>query len=634
MRYLKRIINFLLISFMVLTLTSCKSNHTYDLGDFEVDYKTIELDEKYDLGKKFTISFWIETTSAYVGTNILNIRNIDDEVSLLNTTEDDEGQLTGLVLTNKNGMLYLNNDHYLKLKTKNHVAIELNKKYFSLYLNGEKIGEKAFSKSFRGEDLSFILGSDRLSAKITDLKIYDYIDTIELVKNVYASDDCFKYNLSFDENFLNNAKGKIKLPEVDGLTYKVDNEDVAELDGYYLTFYDNDTSKDRELILKATYKGVDKEYRFNIRGNNKEKLLLDTKSVVYNSLNYVISESDFFNTNVNGMDVEYEVISGNTSFVNNHFIKNELANEKEKITVRVNIDNITFEKDVVLLDKYYAYLLAGFTGQAIFPECIEGNEKSFFALSEDLKKWFYIDSISVNVSSGSKRVRDQYLSRDKTGNYLLLGTQGYMHPEIYLANSESINEFKLELKNINHSDKDLHIFANYSWAPEIIYDYENDQYVILYSDTETDNSPIYAVTTKDFERFSYPFIFFDAGFTIIDANVTMLDGEYYLFYKGEDAERYGTLYYAVSNSLSCGSNWQLCDDEITAVYNLEGPYGLKGLDNNNYLFADAFEVAKPYYGLFDSNSKIDMKIIKDLNGVHHYSILKITRAEYEKLMGE
>ena len=29
-----------------------------------------------------------------------------------------------------------------------------------------------------------------------------------------------------------------------------------------------------------------------------------------------------------------------------------------------------------------------------------------------------------------------------------------------------------------------------------------------------------------------------------------------------------------------------------------------------------------------------MKNIKDLNGVHHYSILKITRAEYEKLMGE
>lgn len=380
MKYLKRIINLLLISFMVLTLTSCKSNHVYDLGNFDVDYKTIELDEKYDLGKRFTISFWIETKSAYVGTNILNIRNNDDEVSLLNTTEDDEGQLTGLVLTNKNGMLYLNNDHYLKLNTKNHVAIELNKKYFSLYLNGEKIGEKAFSRSFRGEDLLFILGSNRLSAMITDLKIYNYIDTIELVKNVYASDDSFKYNLSFDENFLNNAKGKIKLPEVDGLTYRIDNKDFAELTDHYLIFYDNDTSKDRELILKATYQGVDKEYRFNIRGNNKEKLLLDTKSVVYNSLNYVISESDFFNTNVNGMDVEYEAISGNASFVNNHFIKNELANEKEKIIVRTSIDDTSFEKDVVLLDEYYAYLLAGFTGQAIFPECIEGNEKNFFCI--------------------------------------------------------------------------------------------------------------------------------------------------------------------------------------------------------------------------------------------------------------
>ena len=631
MKYLKRIINLLLISFMVLTLTSCKSNHVYDLGNFDVDYKTIELNEKYDLGKKFTISFWIETKSAYVGTNILTIRNKNDEVSLLNTTEDDEGQLTGLVLINKNGMLCLNNDYYLKLNTKNHVVIELNKKYFSLYLNGEKIGEQAFSRSFSGKDLSFILGSDKLSAKITDLKLCDYINTEELVN---IDDDSFKYNLTFDDAFLNNAKGKIKLPEVNGLTYRIGNDDVAELDGYYLTFYDNDTNKDKELILTATYQGVDKEYRFNIRGNNKEKLLLDTKILVYNSLNYIISESDIFDTNINGIDVEYEVIGGNASFVNNHFLKNEFANEKEKITVRVNIDDISFQKDVVLLDEYYAYLLAGFTGQAIFPECIEGNEKSFFALSDDLKKWSYIDSISVNVSSGSKRVRDQYLSRDKTGNYLLLGTQGYMHPEIYLANSESINEFKLELKNINYSDKDLHLFANYSWAPEIIYDYDNDQYLILYSDTETKNSPIYAVATKDFERFSYPFIFFDVGFTIIDANITMFDGKYYLFYKGEDVERYGALYYAVSDSLSCGSNWRLYDDEITSSYNLEGPFGLKGLDNKNYLFADAFEVAKPYYGLFDSDSKINLKNIKDLNGVHHFSILKITKSEYERLMEE
>lgn len=616
---------------MVLTLTSCKSNHVYDLGNFDVDYKTIELNEKYDLGKKFTISFWIETKSAYVGTNILTIRNKNDEVYLLNTTEDDEGQLTGLVLINKNGMLCLNNDYYLKLNTKNHVVIELNKKYFSLYLNGEKIGEQAFSRSFSGKDLSFILGSDKLSAKITDLKLCDYINTEELVN---IDDDSFKYNLTFDDAFLNNAKGKIKLPEVNGLTYRIGNDDVAELDGYYLTFYDNDTNKDKELILTATYQGVDKEYRFNIRGNNKEKLLLNTKILVYNSLNYIISESDIFDTNINGIDVEYEVIGGNASFVNNHFLKNELANEKEKITVRVNIDDISFQKDVVLLDEYYAYLLAGFTGQAIFPECIEGNEKSFFALSEDLKKWSYIDSISINVSSGSKRVRDQYLSRDKTGNYLLLGTQGYMHPEIYLANSESINEFELELKNINYSDKDLHIFANYSWAPEIIYDYDNDQYLILYSDTETKNSPIYAVATKDFERFSYPFIFFDVGFTIIDANIAMFDGKYYLFYKGEDVERYGALYYAVSDSLSCDSNWRLYDDEITSSYNLEGPFGLKGLDNKNYLFADAFEVAKPYYGLFDSDSKINLKNIKDLNGVHHFSILKITKSEYERLMEE
>lgn len=350
---------------MVIMLISCKSNHTYDLGDFDIDYKKIEINEKFDLGKQFTISFWIETDSAYVGTNILNIRNNNDEVYLLNTTEDDEGELTGLVLANKNGLLYLNNDYYLKLHAKNYVTIELNKKYFSLYLNGGKIGEKAFSRSFSGKGLSFILGSDELSAKIIDLKIYDYIDTKELVENAYASDDSFKYNLSFDEYFLNNAKGKIKLPEVNGLTYRIDNDNVGELHDYYLSFYENETVEDRKLILTATYQNKDKEYLFNVRGNNKEKLLIDTKTTVYNSLDYIISESDLFDTDINGIEVEYEVVDGDAFFANNHFIKNDLASEKEKITVRVNIEKDSFEKDVILLDEYYAYLLAGFKGGQI-----------------------------------------------------------------------------------------------------------------------------------------------------------------------------------------------------------------------------------------------------------------------------
>lgn len=634
MRYLKRIINIVFISLIVLTLTSCKANHTFDLGDFDVEYNTIEIDEKYNLGKKFTVSFWIETKSAYVGTNILTIRNKNDEVSLLNTTEDDEERLTGLVLINKNGMLCLNNDYYLKLNTKNHIAIELNKKYFSLYLNGEKIGEQAFSRSFSGKDLSFILGSDKLSAEICDLKFYNYIDTNELVVNVFANNNEFKYNLSFDENYLNNAKGKIRLPEVDGLTYRIDDDSIAELDSNYLIFNENKSVEDKKLILIATYHGVDKEYIFNVRGCNNERNINDVVTMVYNSLEYVISESDVFDTAINSLCVEYEVLSGNASFIDNHFIKNDKAKEKEKIIVKVKIGDIEFVKNIVLLDKYYAYLLSGFTGSAFYPEYVTGDEKTCFALSLDLENWDIIDSVNVNVAEGSKRVRDQHLSRDKNGDYLLLGTQGYMNSGIYIANSNKINDFKFELKNINYRDKDLCIGGNYSWAPEVIYDYENNQYLILYSDTETENSPIYAVTTKDFERFSYPFIFFEAGFTIIDANVTMLDGKYYLFYKGEDVERYGTLYYAVSDSLSCSSNWQLCDGEIIAGYNLEGPFGLKGLDNKNYLFADAFEVAKPYYGLFDSDSKINMKNIKDLNGVHHFSILKITRDEYERLVEE
>ena len=116
------------------------------------------------------------------------------------------------------------------------MAIEFNKKYFSLYLNGELVNKVAFSKSFRGVNLGLTLGGDNLKCEIDDLKIYNYIDTKDIVENVYSDNDDFKIDLNFNEYFLDNAKGKIRLSRLDDVEYSV--SDGAYIEDGFLIFED------------------------------------------------------------------------------------------------------------------------------------------------------------------------------------------------------------------------------------------------------------------------------------------------------------------------------------------------------------------------------------------------------------
>jgi len=83
-----------------------------------------------------------------------------------------------------------------------------------------------------------------------------------------------------------------------------------------------------------------------------------------------------------------------------------------------------------------------------------------------------------------------------------------------------------------------------SWAPELFYDAKAGEWLALFSSTVEGRFPgtrggdgwnnrIYACTTDDFRRFSEPFLFFDPGYSVIDAALIKHNGRYLLFYKNE-----------------------------------------------------------------------------------------------------
>lgn len=93
--------------------------------------------------------------------------------------------------------------------------------------------------------------------------------------------------------------------------------------------------------------------------------------------------------------------------------------------------------------------------------------------------------------------------------------------------------------------------AQNCWAPELFYDQENQQYLILWATTipgrfpETDNQSnegppapgrnhrMYYTKTADFQEFSETALFYDHGFNVIDATIERTDDRYIMFLKDE-----------------------------------------------------------------------------------------------------
>lgn len=76
------------------------------------------------------------------------------------------------------------------------------------------------------------------------------------------------------------------------------------------------------------------------------------------------------------------------------------------------------------------------------------------------------------------------------------------------------------------------------WAPEIFYDDEEQQYIIIWASTiplrfprgieaEDNNHRMYYTTTKDFITFSKAALFYDPGFSVIDAVIVKMGKEKY-----------------------------------------------------------------------------------------------------------
>lgn len=184
------------------------------------------------------------------------------------------------------------------------------------------------------------------------------------------------------------------------------------------------------------------------------------------------------------------------------------------------------------------YLFTYFTGN--------GEDGLHLAWSRDGYKWEALNNgksyLAPRVGK-SKLMRDPCIVRGPDGTFHMVWTSGWWENNIGYASSKDLITWSAQ--------KEIPVMAHEptvrnSWAPEIAYDEKRKEFIIVWSSTipgtfietagasESElNHRLYFTTTRDFQTFAPTKLFYDPGFSVIDATFLHANGRHYLIVKDE-----------------------------------------------------------------------------------------------------
>ncbi|MEY3895242.1 MAG: hypothetical protein RLZZ214_761 [Verrucomicrobiota bacterium] len=175
-----------------------------------------------------------------------------------------------------------------------------------------------------------------------------------------------------------------------------------------------------------------------------------------------------------------------------------------------------------------------------------GQDGLHLAWSRDGHEW---EALKAGASflqptvGNEKLMRDPCIARGPDGVFHMVWTDSWTDRTIGYASSKNLIDWSEQraLPVMEHEPT-----ARNCWAPEIIWDAKQAQFLIHWSTTipgrfpataktaESDyNHRIYATTTKDFVSFTPTTLFFDPGINCIDASILPVDGKFAMFFKDE-----------------------------------------------------------------------------------------------------
>jgi hypothetical protein len=297
---------------------------------------------------------------------------------------------------------------------------------------------------------------------------------------------------------------------------------------------------------------------------------------------------------------------------------------------------------VTVHDKnYYGYLFAYFTGNTVAGEqlrfALSADGLNFTALNNDQP---IIESSKISTSGG---IRDPYVMRGPDGKFYMaltdmISSAGWdSNRGLVLLKSEDLVSWQHSTVNVstkypNFSD------ITHAWAPEIVYDREQDKLMIHFSSNPggIPNKIYYTYANNDFTDLTdEPRILFPNYMTdVIDGSIAQVKGKYHIFYKlnnqiaKAEAPALTGPYTHTANQVDAGGT------------QAEGCETYRLINSDTYvLIYDRYQLSPAQFGFRTSEDLVNFTTVtgstKKADGSNfvprHGSVIPLTKTEYDRL---
>lgn len=221
------------------------------------------------------------------------------------------------------------------------------------------------------------------------------------------------------------------------------------------------------------------------------------------------------------------------------------------------------------------------------------------ALSSDGINFQHYDNVNpilVPLVGSERLMRDPMIYFDhRTRLFHMIWTTGWLGTDIGYASSKDLKTWS-EQKAIPVGQEIPNCAC--CWAPEIYYDDIQESFMIHWAtETGTNGKRSYYVLTEDFETFTDAVLFFDPGYSVIDATILKVaEGKYYMFFKDEresmEAGRPAKNIHFVYGPTPQGP-WSDVSEAISQV-GVEGPSAIK-IGNEYRIYFDCYAIPTGTY---------------------------------------
>jgi beta-xylosidase len=261
--------------------------------------------------------------------------------------------------------------------------------------------------------------------------------------------------------------------------------------------------------------------------------------------------------------------------------------------------------------------------------------------SYDAYHWTDLNHIFIKPEVGDKVMRDPSITQGPDGVFHLVWTSAWTGGKGfgYASSKDLIHWSEQKLINVMEDEPTT---VNL-WAPEVFYDDEGKQFIIVWAstipkrfpvgtETEDNNHRLYYTVTKDFKIFSKEKLFYDPGFSAIDAEIVKRAKNDYVLVVKDNTRPNRNIKVAFSNNAL--GPYGKSSDAFTESYT-EGPTVTKAGDKW-LIYFDAYREK-----IFGAASTTDFKTFTNITkqvsvplGHKHGTIFKTTKQVLKKLKQE